>query len=50
MDDERLKRKGIDEQWRVASDERGVPYPGYFVKCAEALDFKRVGGNSWFQV
>jgi len=28
----------------------GVPYPGYFAKCAEALEFKRVGGNSCFQV
>jgi hypothetical protein len=30
--------------------ERGVPYPGYFAKCAEAFDFKGVGGNSCFQV
>jgi hypothetical protein len=29
---------------------RGIPYPGYFAKCAEAHDFKRVEGNSCFQV
>jgi hypothetical protein len=28
----------------------GVPYPGYFAKCAEALEFKRVGGNSCLKV
>jgi hypothetical protein len=28
----------------------GVPYPGYFAKCAEAPDFKRVGGNSCLKV
>jgi hypothetical protein len=28
----------------------GVPYPGYFAKCAEALEFKRVGGNICSQV
>jgi hypothetical protein len=31
-------------------EREGVPYPGYFAKCAEAIDSKRVGGNSWFQV
>ena len=46
----RLKVKGMDEKWRLASGERGVPYPGYFAKCAEAIDFKYVGGNACLKV
>jgi hypothetical protein len=38
---------------RACADKRkgrGVPYPGYFAKCTEAIDCKRVRGNSCFQV
>jgi hypothetical protein len=28
----------------------GVPYPGYFAKCAEAVGFKRVGRNTCLKV
>jgi hypothetical protein len=28
----------------------GVPYPGYFAKCAEAVDCKRVEENSCLKV
>jgi hypothetical protein len=53
-----LKRNGMDggksRRWNQVAVEknrgRGVPYPGYFAKCAEALDFKKVGGNTCLKV
>jgi hypothetical protein len=53
-----LKRKGMDggksrRSNRVTVEKnggRGVPYPGYFAKCAEALEFTRVGGNTCLKV
>jgi hypothetical protein len=51
-----VARRGSGEsrrsnQERVEKNKmRGVPYPGYFAKCAEAIDFKRVGRNSCLKV
>jgi hypothetical protein len=53
-----LKGNGMDggksrrsNQERVEKKRgRGVPYPGYFAKCAEAIHFKRVGRNTCLKV
>jgi hypothetical protein len=41
----RSNRVAVEKNWG-----RGVPYPGYFAKCAEALDFKRLARNICFRL